>query len=241
MRVMFAVFSQPGHLYPFLGIAQELERLGHEVLFFCQEDATPALNRAALRGRCIWPKTAPMSKSAIRSADFSEHLKNPKWAEHCYSHVLASPVPAYIEVLRAAVRKNTPDVLATDPIFYAGPIVAAQEKHPLGVRFGDIHACFAEWFSVDYHDAMENLASDRMNLFETQGVKSDFKFGETVSPWSIRFLRQKRLLREPRPTTGILILSVRPRRRSPEEMSRSFHGSVCRRIALWCTFPLGHS
>lgn len=185
MRVLAAVFPQPGHFHAFVGVAQALERAGHEVVFFCPEDLGPRLKRAGLRAPCFSPPglTREAKPTALRSADLGVRLRRPNWARRFYAQALLGPVAVQVEALRAVAREVKPDVLCTDPLLYAGAIVAEAERIPWAGIATTLASLSPEGFRCVYHDCHAQLSAERDALFRSYGVDARFKCGDAVSPW----------------------------------------------------------
>ncbi|HWO19021.1 MAG TPA: glycosyltransferase, partial [Kofleriaceae bacterium] len=92
-------------------------------------------------------------------------------------------VPPQIAALRDVVRAARPDVIAIDPLAYAGVVVAEQEQIPWASISTQLLALTPPGFSCPYLEYLGDLATDRDRLLAVAGVAARFELGEAVSPW----------------------------------------------------------
>ena len=70
MKVLFNVIPEKGHLHPYIGVAQALQRRGHEVAFAAACDIRPQLARAGIE-TFLGGTDPPPPPSASRGATFA--------------------------------------------------------------------------------------------------------------------------------------------------------------------------
>jgi MGT family glycosyltransferase len=80
------------------------------------------------------------------------------------------------------VRAFRPDVIATDPLAYAGAIAGEQHGIPWAAISSSLVAIRPRGFRCDYIDHLEALAPERDRMCAAAGVTLRFASGEAVSP-----------------------------------------------------------
>jgi zeaxanthin glucosyltransferase len=183
VRILFVVFSLPGHLNPLLSIAQHLEHAGHDVELASMDDISERVVKAGLAARCHIAGTWRRPPNPGRRAELAAVLRNPRIARLWYQHMLISPVPAEVVALREIVRASRPDVIATDALAYAGAIVAQQEQVPWASISTQLLALAPPEFHCPYMRYLDELATARDRLFSAEGITLRCARGEAISPW----------------------------------------------------------
>ncbi|HEY4057774.1 MAG TPA: glycosyltransferase [Kofleriaceae bacterium] len=183
-RVLFVAFPEAGHLNALVCVAQQLVAAGHTVAMFTHDSVTERLSRAGLeiptysvvnRGptRVVGPRTRALGRV----------LADPAWRTKWFHFLLFGTLDAQIECVRAAVAEFRPDVIAVDPMAYAGVIVAEQ----LGIRWAGISpllACLApSAWDCPMFASIRELEPVRDAAFAKHGVRATFRAGDAVSPW----------------------------------------------------------
>ncbi|HEY5937973.1 MAG TPA: glycosyltransferase [Kofleriaceae bacterium] len=186
MKILFVVFPEPGHLHPFIGIAQRMAEAGHAIAFYSQVDLSARLTAAGLSCPAFHaPPTlcAPARSPELRRKAFAERLSKPAWARQWYRFALLGNVPGQIENLRAAIREWQPDAVCSDPMAYAGALAAELEGVPWAGVSTMLVPLAPDGWSCPFLDLVGELADEREALFESYGVRQAFKHGDAISPW----------------------------------------------------------
>jgi zeaxanthin glucosyltransferase len=190
-RFLFVTFSDSGHVNPLIAVAHALEARGHAVLFASiRDDITGRLAGAGLEARCtlVGPR-APLGSRRVessRSLKLGRLLSDAAFASRWLELNLLSRVAAEVEALRVIVGEWRPDVVASDPMAYAGPIAATLEDVPWGGLSTGLFALVAGQSAngLETNPApFSALAQDRERLFASFGVAASFRAGDTVSPF----------------------------------------------------------
>ncbi|MFD8483954.1 nucleotide disphospho-sugar-binding domain-containing protein [Kitasatospora sp. NPDC059673] len=140
MRVLFATWAEPGHLYPLVQLAWACQAAGHQVRFATPPACAPAVARAGLIGM---PVGQDVAVAQIRGrADLAPWRSFGRWPAGWASRpdllddghrtVLAAladkqftVADAMADDLIAFGRAWQPDVVVHDSLTFAGPLVAA--------------------------------------------------------------------------------------------------------------------
>jgi MGT family glycosyltransferase len=185
-RILFVVFPEPGHLHPFLGIAQRLARAGHAIAFYSQVDLSSRLTAAGLACPAFHAQAAlfaPTRPPELRRKAFTERLNRPAWARHWYRCVLLANMAAQVDTLRAAIRAFKPDVVCTDSMAYAGALASELEGVPWAGISTMLVPLAPDGWRCPFLDRLGEQAAERDALFASYGVRQTFKHGDAISPW----------------------------------------------------------
>ena len=188
-RIMVLAIPEPGHVHPFIGVAQHLEAAGHQLAFFAAFglrraglDIRPWLERASIQAQCFTPPQQPHVAPDRRM--LTKMLGNRASAKMWYRAGGLAPVPLQVEALRTAVRDWRPDLLCIDPLVYAGPIVALQENLPWAVISPLLVALTPTDFRCTFLELLDEQTAERDQIFRSFGVVPPHcKLGEVQSPW----------------------------------------------------------
>jgi zeaxanthin glucosyltransferase len=181
-RVLFVVLSEKGHVHPFIGPAQELERLGHEVAFYSPFDLRAPLGRAGLRRVFAGTTDAPPPPDANRGREFAALVADRGRLRAWIRAMLVDTVPVEVERLEAVARDFGPDVLVADPMAYAAPIVAARRGVPWAGVSTSLNALVPESWTSELIETTRTLP--RAALLAAHGVPdARFRVSDCLSPY----------------------------------------------------------
>ncbi len=200
MRVLFSVLAEKGHLHPFIGPAQELQALGHEVAFYSPCDVASALARAGL-GRFFGGAAAPPA-DGNRGAAFAELVRDRARLRDWIRSLLVDAVPAEAERLGAAVEAWRPDVIAADPMGYAAPIVASRSGVPWIGLSTSLNPVVPDGWKSELADTLGAL--DREGLLARHGVAASFRVADCLSERGTVVFSTEELVGAPPP--GVLLV-----------------------------------
>ena len=185
-RILFVVFPEPGHLHPFIGIAQRLAKAGHAIAFYSQVDLSARLTAAGLDCPVFHAGSTPFAPARppeLRRKAFTERLNKPAWARHWYRAVLLANMAAQVDTLRAAIRDWNPHVVCTDSMAYAGALASELEGVPWAGISTMLVPLAPDGWRCSFLDRLAEQAAERDALFASSGVRLTFKHGDAISPW----------------------------------------------------------
>jgi MGT family glycosyltransferase len=182
-RVLFVVIPEKGHINPYIGPAQELQKRGHEIAFYALHDITPQLRAAGFPRFFPGSDENPAPPDANRGKFFAEKVRDKDWLRNWIKTLLVDFVPPQVDVLRRIVRDFRPDVLAIDSMVYQGAIVAELEKIPYAGLSSSLNPVADRSFTSELMDTVQWLSPARDALFASYGVKAEFRVCDVVSPW----------------------------------------------------------
>jgi zeaxanthin glucosyltransferase len=180
-RFLFVVLSEKGHVHPFIGPAQELARLGHEVAFYAPFDLRAPLGRAGFDRVFAGSADAPPPPDANRGRAFAELVADRARLRAWIEAMLVGTVPLEVERLTALVRSHRPDVLIADPMAYAAPIVASREGVPWAGLSTSLNPVVPDDWTSDLIETTRALP--RAELFARHGAPgARFRVSDCLSP-----------------------------------------------------------
>ncbi|MFI9782658.1 nucleotide disphospho-sugar-binding domain-containing protein [Kitasatospora sp. NPDC051984] len=182
MRVLFATWAEPGHLYSLVQLAWACQAAGHEVRFATPPASAPAVARAGLIGVAVGQDVAVAQiRNRVDLAPWRSFGRWPEsWAarpellDDGHRTVLAALADKQLTVadamaddLIAFARAWRPDVVVHDSLTFAGPLTAAVLGVPaLGHTWGTATVIRIETDRLDgelrpgYRDLFERHGAD---------------------------------------------------------------------------------
>ena len=137
-RIVLTTWGSYGDLFPYLGLASELQRRGHAPLIATSPVHRPAIERAGVAFRPVRPDIDP------GDADLVRRIMQPSGTSVILNELLAPFVRESYHDLCAAAEGA--DLIVTHPVTFAGPLVAETR----GLRWASTVLSPMSFFSV--HD-----------------------------------------------------------------------------------------
>lgn len=184
-RILIATIPEKGHINPMIGVAQHLQAAGFTLAFFAQQDIAPQLSKAGLRGKVYYePSSVNIEEQFVtRGKAFVEQLANKAWLRNWIKTLLIDAVPAQITLLQQAADEFMPDLLVTDPMIYAAPVVANRLGIPWAGISSSLNPITPDHWQCELTETLSLLHMQRMSLLSTPGWKPRFKVSDVISPW----------------------------------------------------------
>jgi rhamnosyltransferase subunit B len=120
VRILLATFGSLGDLHPAIALGLELQRRGHHAAIVSSEYHRPRIVAAGLPFQPAVPDLRPDDKALIQAT-----MDERRGPEEVFKYMLAH-LPATYADYRRAIDLETPDLLITSELAYAGPILAEQ-------------------------------------------------------------------------------------------------------------------
>ncbi len=183
-RVLFVGFPEPGHLNPLIPVAQHLVAQGHAVAFFTHDDVSARLASAGLDGPAFnVTRKTPTRIAGPRTRTLGRILGDPVARKKWFHYLMYGTLDDQLAGLRASIAEFRPDILAVDPLAYAGVIVAEQ----LGIPWAGIStqlSCLAPpTWDCPMFETLRELESTRDAELAKHGVAVSFRAGDMISRW----------------------------------------------------------
>ncbi|PUZ24817.1 glycosyltransferase [Chitinophaga parva] len=184
-KILIVTIPEKGHINPMIGVAQHLQQMGYHLGFFSQVDLTPQLRKAGLEGPVFFdPEPVNIDPQFItKGADFVQKLADKSWLRQWIKTLLINAVPHQVQLLEKVVQEFAPDLIVTDPMVYAGALVAHAHNLPwVGISSSLNPVTPAAW-QCELTHTLHAFAPLRNALFEARGLQPRFKVSDAISPW----------------------------------------------------------
>lgn len=184
-KILIVTIPEKGHINPMIGVAAHLQAAGFELAFFAQHDIAAQLHNAGIKARMYTPP-APADSSTefvTRGKAFVEQLADKAWLRNWIKTLLIDVVPGQAQVLKAVVGEWQPDVIVTDPMIYAAPMVANQAGIPWAGISSSLNPVTPDHWQCELTDTLHQLHPQRQALLATPEWQPAFKVSDVISPW----------------------------------------------------------
>ena len=214
-RILFFTIPEKGHLNPMIGPAVWLQRLGHEVRFHAPHDISAQLQAAGLKSLAIQLEVAPPPDSN-RGAFFAEKVRDPIWLRTWIQRLLVEEAPMQLPAYAAAIQHFKPEVIVTDPMIYPAAIAAHEAGIPWVALSNSLNPVLDDHLTSDLLETVETLAPARQSLFESHGMRLEFRGCDMIAPHlTVAFTTSEFIGREV-PGVALVGPSLPPERRGDE-------------------------
>lgn len=219
-RALFVVLPEKGHLHPMLGPAAELESRGMEVTWWSPRDVRQTLAAAGF-SRVVFPEGRAAPDEAHRGDAFSRLLTSPERLRAWIRRMLVDLAAEDVAPLRETIRAVRPDVVAIDPMAYAGAIAAQLENVAwLGLSTSLNPVVPDDWES-ELIRTTHALEPARQELFRRHGLSARFRVSDVLSPYGTLAFTTEALVRAA--PEGVALagpsLPARPRGEAPLDLA----------------------
>jgi UDP:flavonoid glycosyltransferase YjiC (YdhE family) len=178
-KVLFCVIPERGHVNPYIGPAQALRAAGIEVAFHASADISPQLEAAGLDG-FVGERT--LMETPHRGAAFAERVRDAAWLRGWIKALLVDAAARDVDPLRAVLGRVRPDVVALDPMIYAGAIACELEGVPWAAISNSLNPALPDGLDSELLRTVASLADARRDLFARYGLAPAFRGCDVLSP-----------------------------------------------------------
>ena len=179
-RFLVMSTAEKGHLNPLVGVAQWLERLGHELVWLCIPAPAEQLSLLGFQAIGLDGDAPPHVTSG---PELARLVRSGDGLRRWIRSLLLDAVPSQIEPVRAVLRDVRPAALALDPMLYQGVIAAHLEGIPwLGVS-SSLNPVTPRDLDCELVRTNGWLADDRARLFAEHGLAPSFRVCDCLSPF----------------------------------------------------------
>ncbi len=174
-NIIFIVIPEKGHINPSIGVAQQLQKIGHSISFYAPHDISEQLERAGFK-----KYISPSKKSAENQGEsFAKQVSDKAWLRAWIKEILIDNAYEGLETLRNIVREY--DIVVCDPMMYAAVIACEQENIPWVALSNSLNPVLNDDISSDLLDTISWLSKSRSKLFDQ--IDICFKGCDALSPY----------------------------------------------------------
>lgn len=218
-HALFAVLPELGHIHPFLGAAEALERRDVRVSFWAPRDVRGVLGPRGF-SEVHAPEGAPPPASEHRGAAFAQLLADPDRLRAWIRAMLVDGAEPLVGPIRAHLREHRPDVVVIDPMLYAAAIASHEEGIPWLGLSTSLNPGMGDDVDSELVRTLRILDPARHALFRAHGMSARFRVSDVLSPRGTFVLSTPSLLGERLPNDGVpvhLVGAALPRATAPTE------------------------
>jgi zeaxanthin glucosyltransferase len=181
MKIAFVLIPEKGHINPYIGPAQALADLGHQVVVAAPGDIGAQMARAGLefRGDLIPPATGDR---VTRGRELVELIQDASRLDGWIEQLLLESVDRQIPPIREWLERERAEVVVIDPLYYAAAIAAQQ----CGLPWASVSNSLNPVLPTDLDSALlrtvRRLSARRARLFRGYGFLPAFNGCDVLSP-----------------------------------------------------------
>lgn len=181
MKFVFCLLAERGHINPYIGPAQALQALGHEVLMAPQGDFSEQMKKSALPYTDVLHSEE--AANAPRGKALVDLMENPDVHLAVIEEVFIKAVPYLVHPIQEFLKKEKPDAVIVDPMNYAAVIAADLLKIP----WISISSSLTSVLPTDLRSytlgLVDILAPKREAIFRSFGSFPQFHAIDCLSPY----------------------------------------------------------
>lgn len=181
MKLIFCLLAEQGHINPYIGPAQALRLLGHEVLVASSGDISEQMKNSDLPfSRAL---ISPEAGAAPRGKALVDLIEDRSQHRALIETVFLKGIVEQVEPMKKWLEEEAPDGVIVDPMNYAAVIAA----HLLGIPWISISSSLTSVIPSDLKsdtlDIVASLAPMRAEVFGRFGFVPEFRAVDCFSPY----------------------------------------------------------
>jgi MGT family glycosyltransferase len=182
MKIAFAIIPEKGHVHPYIGPAQALVDAGHDVGIAAPGDIGEQIARAGLTFcRDLIPRRS--DTRVTRGAELVELIQDAVRLDHWIEQLLLDNVPERVTEIRAWYKRDGPDVVVADPLYYPAAIAAHLAGLPWASVSNSLNPVLPAGLDSALLETVRRLSARRAALFESYGMIAKFSGCDVLSPY----------------------------------------------------------
>lgn len=181
MRVLFVLYEQAGHFRPLSAVMKQLQARGHTLACYCPQDPSSQLAAAGIDA--VGFGEPVRAGGGANGVELTRRLGDVRWAERFLRMAVLEPLPRQVAAITAAIRTFRPDVVAVEPMLYAGAIAASREDVPWAALATTLEFAAPPSWAAANREVFARLAPQRAAAIAPFGVDLAFRASDAVSPW----------------------------------------------------------
>ncbi len=182
MRVVFALLPERGHLNPYIGPAQALEELGHEVTVAAPGDVSEQVTRAGLKFAGDLIPEGPGSR-VTKGAELVELIQDEARLAGWIEQLLLDGLEEQVARVRAWYEREHVRVAVIDPLYYAAAIAAHLCGIPWVAMSNSLNPVVPGGLDSALLRNVERIHERRASVFAAFGMRAEFSVCDVLSPF----------------------------------------------------------
>ncbi len=181
MKIAFALIPEKGHVNPYIGPAQALLDLGHDVVVGAPGDIGEQIARAGLAFRTDLIASQPGDR-VTRGKELVELIQDPERLDAWIEQLLLGSAAEQVPLLRDWYQREGVDVVVVDPLYYPAAIAAHQLARPWASVSNSLNPVLPPILDSALLRTVRRLAPRRAALFAAHGMEARFSGCDVLSP-----------------------------------------------------------
>jgi MGT family glycosyltransferase len=180
MKLIFCLLPEQGHINPFIGPAQALQQMGHEVLICSPGDLSEQMNKCGLP--FSKDLIAPASSAPPRGKQFMELIEDRANHVMLIEQFFMNGIVPQVPAIKAWLEKEAPDGVIIDPMNYAAVIAAHLLNIPWVGMSSSLTSVIPHDMKSDVLDILKEVLPKRNAIFRSFGFEPQFRAVDCLSP-----------------------------------------------------------
>lgn len=180
MKILFMLIPERGHINPFIGPAQALQKLGHEVSIASAGDLAAQMEKCGLP--FLYDLVDPASAHAPKGKALVDLIEDRTQHRALIENVFIRGAADQVAPIQDFLRRHRPDVAVIDPMHYAAVIAARTLNIPWVAMSSCLTSVLPDDLKSHVLDLVESLRAEREAVFKRFGPVPDFRAVEALSP-----------------------------------------------------------
>ena len=182
MKIAFVLIPEKGHINPYIGPAQALVDLGHEVVVAAPGDISEQIERAGLQfhSELVPPFAAERPTAGPELVDL---IQDARRLDHWIEQLLLGSVAEQVPVIHQWLERERVDLVVIDPLYYAAAIAAHQRNLPWAAVSNSLNPALPADLDSALLKTVRRLSSVRRQLFQNHGLRPAFNGCDVLSPY----------------------------------------------------------
>ena len=214
-KILFTLIPEKGHINPYIGVAQHLQNLGFDVAFYSPLDISTQLKKAGFTQ--FIGEFVTLNCHHNKGSQFAQNVSDQKWLRQWIKSLLIDSVPDTIQSMKQAVARFQPDIIISDPMLYATPIVAKQANLPWVTISNSLNPVLNTDINSELLETVKWLAPYRQELFQQFELDITNSGCDLLSPYLSIAFTDKRLVGIPHFNVKLVGPSLPTSHRGDEE------------------------
>lgn len=196
LKIVFLLLPEKGHINPYIGPAQALIEMGHDVFVAAPGNVSAQFEAADIP--FLHDLVTQDQVNGLDGRTFVELIRDKNKLSHAIEGFLIGDLNEQVRLVENLLKKCNADRLVIDPMFYAATIAA--EK--IGIRWAAVSSSLSgvlpKDLKSDVLDTVRAMESRREELFLKFGFRAKFNAVDVVSSWlNITFATEEFVGRAP--------------------------------------------
>jgi UDP:flavonoid glycosyltransferase YjiC (YdhE family) len=183
VKIAFALIPEKGHINPYIGPAQALADLGHDVVIAAPGDVSEQIGRAGLAFRSDLILPPSPGDRVTRGAELVELIQDPARLGQWIEQLLLDGIEEQVPLLRDWYVREEVQAVVVDPLYYPAAIAAHQCGLPWASVSNSLNPVVPPGLDSELINTVARLKDRRAALFRSYRMEPAFSVCDIQSPY----------------------------------------------------------